>query len=73
MFLVKDDVIGTIIRIRSFSNVPVIYISGNSDKHHIAEQKKTGYVEFLTKPISQNNIVLPMEKATQRGHEYDIP
>lgn len=66
------DGIETVSRIRSFSNVPVIYISANSDKHHKARAKKTGYIDFLSKPISQNKMVLPMEKAIQKGGEYNI-
>lgn len=66
------DGIETVSRIRSFSNVPVIYVSGNSDKDHMARAKKTGYVDFLSKPISQSKINLPMEKAIQISLEYDI-
>lgn len=66
------DGIETVSRIRSFSNVPVIYISGYSDKHHIARAKKTGFVDYLFKPISMGKMVLPMEKAIQKGGEYDI-
>lgn len=66
------DGIETVSRIRSFSNVPVIYVSGNSDKDHMARAKKTGYVDFLSKPISQSKIIQPMEKAIQISLEYDI-
>jgi response regulator of citrate/malate metabolism len=68
----KGDIDGieTVGRIRSFTNVPVIYISGNTDKQHIARAKKTGFVAFLVKPLSHNDMVLPMEKAIQQSGEY---
>lgn len=48
----KIDGIDTMKRIREYSNVPVIYITGNSDSHHIQRAFETGYVDYLIKPIS---------------------
>ena len=37
--------------IRKFSEVPVIYITGNSDSMHLEQAKETNYLDYLTKPI----------------------
>jgi len=48
------DGIDAMKKIREFSNVPVIYISGNSDKMHKQKAEQIGYFDFLIKPISRN-------------------
>jgi CheY-like chemotaxis protein len=47
----KSDGITAVEEIRKFSNVPVIYITGFSDKPTIRRAKKTTPVEYLTKPV----------------------
>ena len=42
--------------IRKFSDVPVIYITGNSDPHHVQRAKETGYLDYLVKPIEFNDL-----------------
>ena len=37
--------------IRENSDVPVIYVTGNSDKSTIERAKETNYIEYLVKPI----------------------
>lgn len=37
--------------IRQKSDVPVIYVTGNSDKITIERAKETNYIEYLVKPI----------------------
>lgn len=66
------DGIETISRIRSFSKVPVIYISGHSDKKSLARAQKTGFVDYLVKPILWENMVLPLEKAIKKNVDYYI-
>ncbi len=68
----KIDGIEVIKRIRAFSDVPVIYISGHSDEHHIAKARKTGFLDYLLKPISRGDMVLSMEKAIKKSGEYYI-
>lgn len=70
----KGDIDGieAVNRIRSFTNVPVIYISGNADKQHIARAKKTGYIDYLIKPISSNDMVEVMDKAMNKSGEHYI-
>jgi len=66
----KLDGIETVNRIRSFSNVPVIYISGHSDQQHISRAKETGFVDYLVKPVSRDEMILSMEKAIKKDGEY---
>jgi|GEM_PF-216648 len=64
------DGIEAVSRIRSFSTVPVIYISGNSDNKHLVRAKKTGFVDYLVKPITHSDMVLPLEKSMKKGSHY---
>lgn len=57
------DGIEVVSRVRSFSNVPVIYLSGNGDKLNKERARKTGYIDFLVKPINPSAIRVPLEKA----------
>ena len=47
----KQDGISAMEEIRKFSNVPVIYLTGNSDPASIKRAKKTNYNNFLIKPV----------------------
>lgn len=47
--------------IRKFSDVPVIYITGNSDPHHKERAKKTGYIDYLIKPIEFEDLKSSIE------------
>lgn len=49
--------------IREFSNVPVIYLSGNSDKYNMERARKTDYVDYLVKPITADDLVTPLQNA----------
>lgn len=46
------DGIETMNRIRESKDIPVIYISGNSDIFHQERIEEAEYVEFLSKPIT---------------------
>lgn len=59
----KMDGIEVMTRVRDFSDVPVIYLSGNSNKHNMARAKKTSYIDFLVKPISADEMIQPLKKA----------
>lgn len=48
--------------IRKFSSVPVIYITGNSDPHHVQRAKETNYVDYLIKPIEFNDLKESIER-----------
>ena len=43
--------IDAMLEIRKFSDVPVIYITGNSDPYHVERAKETNYLDYLVKPI----------------------
>lgn len=45
------DGIEAMLEIRKFSDVPVIYITGNSDPYHVERAKETDYLDYLVKPI----------------------
>ncbi|MEX1063107.1 MAG: response regulator [Balneolaceae bacterium] len=49
-------------QIREFSEVPVIYITGNSDPHHKERAGKTGYLDYLIKPIEFEDLRASVEK-----------
>src|SRR5690554_7301551 len=50
------DGIEAMTEIRKFSDVPVIYITGNSDPYHIQRAKETDYIDYLVKPIEFNDL-----------------
>lgn len=45
------DGIDAMHEIRKFSDIPVIYITGNSDPYHMKRAEETSYLAYLTKPI----------------------
>ncbi len=53
--------------IREFSEVPVIYLSGNSDNYNRERAKKTRYIDYLVKPITADDLVNPLSKAMHAG------
>lgn len=57
IFLEGDiDGIDAMLAIRKFSDVPVIYITGNSDPYHVNRAEETDYLEYLTKPIEFDHL-----------------
>jgi CheY-like chemotaxis protein len=60
------DGIDAVTRVRSFSDVPVIYLSGNSDKLSKERARKTGCIDFLVKPIHPREISTPLERAIEQ-------
>ncbi|MCC5914505.1 MAG: response regulator [Balneolaceae bacterium] len=57
------DGIQAMTEIRKFSDVPVIYITGNSDKAHHERAKLTNYTDYLIKPIEFNELKASLIKA----------
>ena len=56
------DGIDAMLEIRKFSDIPVIYITGNSDPYHVERAKETGYLEYLVKPIEFNDLKQAIER-----------
>ncbi|MBN2732779.1 MAG: response regulator [Balneolaceae bacterium] len=56
------DGIDAMNEIRKFSDVPVIYITGNSDPLHVKRAKETNYLDYLTKPIEFEDLKESLEK-----------
>lgn len=59
----KYDGVETMKIIRKFSSVPVIYLSGNSDKLSVERAKKTNFVDYLIKPVTESDLNTPIAKA----------
>lgn len=55
------DGIEAMLEIRKFSDVPVVYITGNSDPYHIERAKKTNPLDYLTKPIEYDDLKKSIE------------
>jgi CheY-like chemotaxis protein len=60
------DGIDAMMEIRKFSDVPVIYITGNSDPYHVERAKETNYLEYLVKPIEFNDLKEAIQKNIER-------
>lgn len=54
----KDDIDGitAMQKIRKSSEVPVIYITGNSDQYYKERAQKTNYIDYLVKPIQMDDL-----------------
>lgn len=50
------DGIQAMSEIRQIIDIPVIFISGNTDSLYTERIKESDYLGFLTKPISQNDL-----------------
>ncbi|MDZ7714969.1 MAG: response regulator [Balneolaceae bacterium] len=61
----EDDIDGieAMKQIREKSNVKVIFITGNSEPSNIKRAKETGYVDFISKPVSQGRLSEALSKA----------
>lgn len=55
------DGIDAMLEIRKFSDVPVIYITGNSDPYHVERAQETNYLDYLTKPIEFDDLKLSID------------
>jgi len=56
------DGIEAMTEIRKFSDVPVVYITGNSDPMHVKRAKETDYLDYLTKPIEFEDLKESLEE-----------
>lgn len=65
----KLDGIETMKMIRKFSEVPVIYLSGNSDKLSVERAKKTDFADYLIKPVTESDLNAPIAKALKSSEQ----
>ena len=57
------DGISVMQEIRKQSDVPVIYITGNSDRFNRMKAKETDYIDYLVKPIQLKELEQSIDKA----------
>jgi CheY-like chemotaxis protein len=48
--------IDTMRKIRERSSVPVIYLSGSTERENMESARETGYVSFLKKPVTKADL-----------------
>jgi CheY-like chemotaxis protein len=53
--------------IRRSSDVPVIYITGNSDQHSLDRARETDYTDYLIKPIQLSALEGSIKKAFNKS------
>ncbi|SHG21261.1 Response regulator receiver domain-containing protein [Fodinibius roseus] len=60
----KDDIDGitAMQKIRESSDVPVIYITGNSDQYYKERARETNYIDYLIKPIEMDDLKTSIDK-----------
>lgn len=63
----KMDGIETMEVIRETSDVPVIYLSGSGDRYSLERARKTGFTDFLIKPVNCADLKAPLYDA-MNGH-----
>jgi len=49
-------------KIRKSSNIPVIYLSGNSDRANYKRAEDTNFAGYLVKPVTAKDLEQPLEK-----------
>jgi two-component system, response regulator PdtaR len=59
------DGITAVQEIKKVKEIPVIYITGNSDSYNLDRAEKTGFVDYLIKPISGSLLKDPLLRAGQ--------
>lgn len=70
----KMDGIQVMEKIRETSEVPVIYLSGNSDRYNYERAKETNFTDYLVKPISSKDLAEPLNRLfNNNGTKTDTP
>jgi len=61
----QDDIDGIMATksIQEKNMIPVIYISGNSDKYNFERAEKTNFIDFIPKPVSKECLAKSFSKA----------
>ena len=61
------DGIDAMHRIRDFSKVPVVYLTGNSDVGTRQRAQSTEYIDYLVKPVMLPDIRKVIEKGLKKN------
>ena len=51
-------------------DVPILMITGHSEKHHVEEARDAGVTEFLAMPVTANSIAERLTSAIQRPRDF---
>jgi CheY-like chemotaxis protein len=65
------DGVTAVMQIREKKDIPVIYITGNSDSYNYDRAEQTDFVDYLIKPISSKMLIGPLKKATSQVEELE--
>lgn len=60
------DGVEAVEKLREFTSIPVIYLSGNSDKYNYERAKKTEFTDYLVKPVTAEDLTQPLKKASEK-------
>lgn len=60
------DGVEAIQEVRKFSDIPVIYLSGTSDRVNYERARKTNFVDYLIKPVTLDDLRGPASKAVKK-------
>lgn len=58
------DGIETALKIREFSDTPIIFLTGNSDENTLSRAKEAGSVGYLVKPVKHEELCAILSKFT---------
>lgn len=59
-------------RIRQFSDIPLIFLSGSSDESTYRQATDVGMTDFLVKPISADDLVEPLKLAIDESKSLEF-
>ena len=58
------DGIETALKIREFSNTPIIFLTGNSDENTLNRAKEAGSIGYLVKPVKHEELCALLSQIT---------
>lgn len=65
----QDDIDGIMAaqQIQERAPIQIIYITANTDNHNFTRAKKTQFIDFLAKPVSQETLAKSFQKASSKN------